>query len=256
LNKATLYDSYDWNNLSSEQLRLKLDWLFKTIPPEVISILDVGCGNGFITNELAKTFQVTGLDISEKSLQSVNAEKVCASSSAIPFANHSFDLVLASEILEHLTEEDFIKTLKELKRVTKKYIIIGVPNAENLDKTLIECEQCKFRYNRSYHLRSFDKNRLQLLFSDYKIVAYTELGNKVRTYNSFLSKIKHLFSPAISWIPYYWTALEKRKTTCPKCSFSFEYKYRFHFVSFFLDSLNAFISKKKPYWIMVLFSHE
>jgi ubiquinone/menaquinone biosynthesis C-methylase UbiE len=44
----------------------------------------------------------------------------------LPYKNSEFDLVICTEVLEHLKEPD--KALKELKRVTKKYCIISVPN--------------------------------------------------------------------------------------------------------------------------------
>jgi len=44
----------------------------------------------------------------------------------LPYKDNAFDLVLCTEVLEHL--DDPQKGLKELVRVSKKYLVISVPN--------------------------------------------------------------------------------------------------------------------------------
>ena len=44
----------------------------------------------------------------------------------LPYKDNSFDLVICTEVLEHLEEP--AKALKEILRVSKKYLIISVPN--------------------------------------------------------------------------------------------------------------------------------
>jgi len=44
----------------------------------------------------------------------------------LPYKNNSFDLVICTEVLEHLEEPT--KALKEILRVSRKYLIISVPN--------------------------------------------------------------------------------------------------------------------------------
>ena len=43
--------------------------------------------------------------------------------------NNSFDMVIANQILEHLSNPE--ELIEEIKRVSKKYIIIGLPNELN-----------------------------------------------------------------------------------------------------------------------------
>ena len=45
---------------------------------------------------------------------------------ALPYKDNSFDLLICSEVLEHLEHPE--EALKELHRVTKKYVIFSVPN--------------------------------------------------------------------------------------------------------------------------------
>lgn len=44
----------------------------------------------------------------------------------MPFCDHSFDIVICTEVLEHLEKPG--AALKELKRVAKKFILITVPH--------------------------------------------------------------------------------------------------------------------------------
>lgn len=94
-------------------------------------LLDVGCGSGSITIELAKLIpegQVTGLDISGAILESakVHAERQGASNISfikgdvheLPFPDGSFDVVCTHQAVAHF--HDHVKAILELTRVTRK----------------------------------------------------------------------------------------------------------------------------------------
>jgi len=112
------------------ETRVKFPWVLKKLKhlglhPKETSILDVGCGAGFLANPLAgEGYQVTGIDMSEDSLsvarrfdstKSVNY--MHADAYSLPFPDHSFDVVTAMDFLEHV--EDPASVIKELSRVLK-----------------------------------------------------------------------------------------------------------------------------------------
>lgn len=88
-------------------------------------VLDVGCGAGFLSNELAKhNLQVTGVDLSTESLTvAANydvTKKVTyqtADAYCLPFADHSFDVLTAMDFLEHVEKPD--QVIREFSRVLK-----------------------------------------------------------------------------------------------------------------------------------------
>ena len=97
-------------------------------------LLDLVCGEGrhSISAFLEGDIQVVGLDLSAKDLATakgrladfnIDADKIdhClfiqGSGFTLPFADHTFDQVICSEVLEHIVEYE--KVLSEIKRVLK-----------------------------------------------------------------------------------------------------------------------------------------
>ncbi len=97
------------------------------------TLLDAGCGEGYTTEVIQKKFsklkiKAIELDkfIVQKGIQNKGFKIEKGDIYNIPFKNHSFDVVLASEVLEHLEYPN--KAVKECKRVSRKYCIFSVPN--------------------------------------------------------------------------------------------------------------------------------
>lgn len=97
-------------------------------------ILDAGCGEGFIVEKLRSEnggIEVIGLDIEKDALkfaQNLNPgiKFIEGSVYELPFDDDSFDVVILSEVLEHLQSPR--KALKEINRVTNSYCVVSVPN--------------------------------------------------------------------------------------------------------------------------------
>jgi len=167
--------------------------VIKSIPIDTKTILDVGCGNGSFVNKLADEFpdrfeRIIGLDPSIEALKYVKTEKVNESISRISFEPKSFDLVSCLEVLEHLPQKDFFKGVPEIERLSRKYILITVPNDEILEDSLVLCPKCCCAFSPFYHVRSFSKETLSNLFINFKPIAIREIGpiNKQYVYHNFV----------------------------------------------------------------------
>lgn len=99
--------------------------VIKEINP--VSILDAGCGEGFIikliSDNIEGELKISGFDLSEQAVglagkANKDADIKAASIYNIPFEEDSFDLVICSEVLEHLEKPE--EALKEINRVVKK----------------------------------------------------------------------------------------------------------------------------------------
>jgi len=98
------------------------------------SVLDAGCGEGFTLSHFEEKnigknlegvdFLSTAIKIGKKLHPKLALKQ--GDIYKLPYKDSQFDLVLCTEVLEHLENPE--KALKELKRVTKKYIILSVPN--------------------------------------------------------------------------------------------------------------------------------
>ena len=109
----------------------KIKFIQKNVPlAKDISLLDVGCGNGFFTYHFAKICQVTGLDFSKQMLAlNPHNRLVCGQAENLPFADNSFDVVFCSSLLHHLPQP--AKAVEEMKRVARSYVIVSEPNRNN-----------------------------------------------------------------------------------------------------------------------------
>lgn len=252
MDNKQVYEKFDWSKLTEERLSGKIDRILNAIPDDVKTILDVGCGNGIITNALAEKYKITGVDRSNAALESVQTDKLLASSDNIPLEDRSYDMVFSSELLEHLDDKTLNGTIAEMDRLTTKYLFITVPFSENPDKLSIKCPECRNIYNRPNHLRSFNRNAIEKLFPDFETIRFFTYGNRVRYYNKTLLKLKRAITPSSSWIPYFWISRDNRETICPYCEHEFTYPYRFCMLTTAIDILNVIISPKKPYWLFVL----
>ena len=52
-----------------------------------------------------------------------------------PFEDNEFDLVIASQVLEHIFHLD--EACKEIKRISKSHILIGLPNDMRIDNRIL-----------------------------------------------------------------------------------------------------------------------
>ncbi|MDJ0694075.1 glycosyltransferase [Mastigocoleus sp. MO_188.B34] len=149
-----------WNKEpEAYQIQVLAD-ILSLIPENIASILDVGCGDGFVTNALPNEMRVVGLDSSEEALKSVIKEHSIGSITDIPFTQKSFDLVMANDVIEHLPEEVYLKGVYELFRVAEKFVLITVPHAEQIEKSFAKCADCGYVYHINHHQRSFREGDL------------------------------------------------------------------------------------------------
>lgn len=89
-------------------------------------LLEIGIGNGIVSRILRESgLLVTTLDYDEKL-----DPDVIASVTDMPLDDGSFDVVLCCEVLEHIPYSEFEKALREICRVTRKHLIITLPDKD------------------------------------------------------------------------------------------------------------------------------
>lgn len=91
-----------------------------------VKVLDVGCNEGYVAHmvmQLNPTAKIVGIDIQAN--RPALIERKLYDGRKIPFPDNHFDVVIALDVLHH-TESPaaLLSLLKEMRRVSKKYIII------------------------------------------------------------------------------------------------------------------------------------
>lgn len=103
-------------------------------------VLDIACGDGLLMRALKKNGAlVSGVDISEEGVKKcrekgLDVSVVDIAAEKLPFPNRTFDVVIMLDVLEHFYSPEFL--LREAIRVSKKDIIISVPNFNSLPARL------------------------------------------------------------------------------------------------------------------------
>lgn len=86
------------------------------------AVLDIGCGNGFLTYDIAKKAgSVTAIDLNDDNIEFAkrsfnrdNIKYICGDATKLNF-RQKFDVVILSNLLEHLeNRHDFLRKLKSL----------------------------------------------------------------------------------------------------------------------------------------------
>jgi SAM-dependent methyltransferase len=124
--------------------------------------LDLGCGDGRLTVELDAA-QLTAADVSQVALERARGRLQAARlvelepDAPLPFADGSFDLVLAAEVAEHV--RDLQLFLSEIRRVL-------VPGGELALTAPATAALARPEHPLSPHLRRFTRRSLRAVLDD------------------------------------------------------------------------------------------
>jgi ubiquinone/menaquinone biosynthesis C-methylase UbiE len=99
------------------------------------SILDVGCGEGVLTEQWARAIAgpVVGIDLDDPKLREEwerrrslpNLEFRAGVADALPYGDGEFEAVTAMEVLEHVPDPEAV--LSEMRRVASRWVLVSVP---------------------------------------------------------------------------------------------------------------------------------
>jgi len=116
-----------------------------------VSVLDVGCGNGFMLSVLRDNgyTDLSGCDIRED-ISIGGVKYTQASAVNLPFSDNMFDVVMCNHTLEHIP--DIYQAVNEIKRVAARMVIVTVP------------KQLYFHHSFDFHIHFFpEKSYLEFL---------------------------------------------------------------------------------------------
>lgn len=130
-------------------------------------VLDIGSAYGSYLEKLSGTTQRVAVDIALPYLERIPAGsgiiRICCDAEALPVALDQFDVIVVSDVFEHLLEPEALVTrmMQEVREDAR--IIIHIPWRESLK----QYEDVDYEFT---HRRSFDESLLRTMFWGFDIV--------------------------------------------------------------------------------------
>jgi ubiquinone/menaquinone biosynthesis C-methylase UbiE len=174
-------DSYNILNLSRKMHKMDLqkedDYTVRRLHriADLINdkqVLDVGCGRGLLHKIIGKNVSYFGIDFAGEFLKNDNwlgfssAHRIVASADKLPLRDNSFQVIVCSEVLEHLPYDLPEKCLSEIFRILKKHgvLIVSTPNFAHFTNRLYFLARGHIRgMNDIRHVKFFTKTDLKKL---------------------------------------------------------------------------------------------
>lgn len=238
---------------SSESEMSRINRMVDMIPPNTKTVLDIGAGHGVFLEllEKKKAIKGVGIEITDEKVNFANKKGIDVrkgSADNLTFSDNSFDVVISTEVLEHLPFDVYEKSLKELERVAKKNVVISVPCQET--RTFEKCEYCGSSINPSLHMRSYNDVDMHGLFENLALKKLITEGERIE-YPSFLFKLRDIF---LGKPPQFFA--------CPICNFKLEKASKKtgptqkRNRNFLTTIIKFFLGKKKFKWYLAIYNKE
>lgn len=173
------------NPITRNEIKRLQEKIVSRIPGNAKIILDVGCGNGWLSSNYQKdNNHIISMDISLKNVMESlknqshpNHEGMVADVYHLPIKENSIDCIVASEVMEHTIDPK--KFIAELIRILKVggRLIITTPYDEKIPNYL--CVHCNKLTPMNAHLHSFNEENIgQLIPDDISNWSFEKFNNK------------------------------------------------------------------------------
>lgn len=172
MNQDVIWDHFQNEGVAAfNQSNARLEFLVRRLKAGERA-LNIGVGSGLLEALAARnSVEIWSLDPSQRAIEQVRASlglgdhAQAGYSQNLPFADDKFDVVIMTEVLEHLDPEVCEKSLSEVRRVLKigGRLIGTVPARERLADSEVVCPNCEHHFHRWGHQASFDVHSLTAL---------------------------------------------------------------------------------------------
>ena len=166
--------------------RQRIQDLMAMVPSGIENALDAGSRDGHLAAQLlTKVKRVTAMDLLPPTVE-MDPRVVfeIGDITSLGYRDDTYDLVLCSEVLEHIPGANLIKACQELERVSNRYLLIGVPYQQDLRQWQLACGSCGQQSPPWGHVNSFDEKSLKELFPRSSVVECKESGSAKHGTNS------------------------------------------------------------------------
>lgn len=163
--------------------------LLRMLPAGCTTALDVGARDGHFSKLLAERIpSITALDLDVPRIDHPRVQCVQGDVTHLQFADHAFDLVVCTEVLEHIDPDKLEKACAELARVCRQYLLVGVPFRQDIRVGRTTCLTCGTHNPPWGHRTSFDEQSLRALFPNLQQIEVSYVGLNLENTNA-LSRV-------------------------------------------------------------------
>lgn len=227
------YEQRTWGATSPNECA-RFASIVEHLPTRFGSLLEVGCGDGRLSCALPECERMAFLDLSASALRQFRRREASflqASAGCLPFRDHSFEVVVCSEVMEHLPGREFNACRHELARVSSEHVIVTMPYRETLRAESYRCAACGDTYHAYGHLRSVSRRMMRELVPGFEAQAIWAFGIQ-RRWPWLLAQFR---APRVGGL------CSACGNSSPSGSLSVNQKA--------LDWLNQNCGYRRPYWI-------
>ncbi len=194
------YEQYHSESKISPLTLLRAELIKDWIKPNS-TVLDIGCGEGFMMDFLSKTkkCEVTGIDISQKGIQKAELKGFKAYAKDIDqglnLANdENYDYILFIEVLEHLKYPHNV--LREACHHVNTGVIVTIPNSGYL-KWRLHVLRGYFLRQTFTHLHFWSINDFNIFLRQ---IGLTPLDLKTDLEETFVKPLRNLLAYQQCWL--------------------------------------------------------
>lgn len=170
--------------------------------PAGARVLNIGVGSGALERTLLDLgYEVSALDPSQSAIARLRESGVDARVGYVeqlPFDKEAFEIVIASEVLEHLNPALGESAVRQIRRVlvSNGHFIGTVPFNERLSDNRAVCPNCGHLFHRWGHERSFSRQDLTALLS----TAFESVEVSTRSFVSWKGGLRRRSKSVIRWL--------------------------------------------------------
>ncbi len=238
----------------SEQEQARIGDIFRLLPSGRRSVLEIGARDGYLSRRLAERFdEVTALDLEKPAWELPRVTTVAGDVTQLQFPDNAFDSVLCTEVLEHIPALE--QACRELMRVVRHEILIGVPFRQDTRLGRTTCSKCGKINPPWAHVNTFDEQRLNKLFPGVAIQAKSFVG----TNNEITNPVSTML---MDWAGNPWGTYDQEEP-CIYCGAKLvapdgrsAVSRVFSGIAARLNRLQASMSRPHANWIHVVFSKD